>query len=77
MNFSPAQRQMLADLDGKGYLKFSGRSVRTIKALARMGLVTYERERHLANSVHGARILYRVCLLQPGADLIYNGGIDH
>lgn len=81
MKFTPAQREILARLDGSfERVEFSGVSRKPIENLAKAGLVTYRRETYTVRTGtfpyarQGVR--YVVALTKDGHNFIYDGGID-
>lgn len=80
MRLTPAQRALLHRVDRLVPFDEPGTSVRPIKALAALGLVTYEPvKRYVKTRGYPDRVqvMYRVTLTKKGSDFIYNGGIDH
>ena len=81
MKFSPAQRDILARLDGAtAPVEFDGTRKRSIDVLKRKGLVNY-RLIHKSSPTYyypgGSVLVLSTVLTKEGSDFIYNGGIDH
>lgn len=80
MKFSPAQRDILARLDGAaGPVEFDGTRKRSLDFLKDKGMLTYRKVSRDASTYYFPRYqtFYLAVLTQEGSDFIYNGGIDH